>query len=405
MLKKANMVNYLLRFFCLIVFILGIISCSADNSNKLGNRLFVIERASKTIAVVDMEKLKLIKRFKLTANLHHASMKFGSGLQYGYIASRNGVLSRINLETLKEDGYIITAKNSIGSAISQDGKTIAVSNYKPGGITFVNTKTFTIINTIPAVYTNKDGHKAISRITGIVDGPNNTFICALMDHNEIWIMAKVKDKNTYYIKKKIKTSIKKPFDGLITPEGRYYITAHFKSDRVSLVDLWNINNKAKPIFFRKHPIPKNVPVKLLHLESWAVAGNKIFIPSVGEKRVSVLSSSDFSYKGSINLIGYPVYAMVHPNQKELWVTFSGKKNDGKIQIINTVDNKTKKVIDVGKRVYHLIFTPRGHRAYISSNGTNELVVIDCINHSIIKKISLNSPAGIFGVWRAFQIGL
>ena len=62
-------------------------------------------------------------------------------------------------------------------------------------------------------------------------------------------------------------------------------------------------------------------------------------------------------------------------------------------------------IDAGKRIYHMGFTPRGDMAFISSNLTNELIVMDAKSYRILHRVPVESPSGIFGVWRAFQTGL
>ncbi len=380
------------------------VSTQCHTNLNIGDRLFVVERGSKSLAVIDIQKLKIISKIPLSGNLRHASMVFDPALHYGYLATRNGILTRVNLESLKEEGTLRTSKNSIGIAISQDGQTIAVAEYKPGGITLVDAKSFSIINKI-STKTRFNDKLILSRVTGLVDGLENTFICALMDSDEVWELAKAEGSSAYKVRRKFKAITDKPFDALITPEGRYYITGHFKSDRISLIDLWGNDSKAKPIVFKAAYSSKGLPTKMVHMESWAVAGSQIYIPSADEQRISVISSHDFSYKGSISLIGSPVYAMVHPSHKELWVTFSGDEQDGKIQIISTITKKTIKILEAGKRIYHMTFTPRGDRAFVSSNESNELLIIHCADYSVIKRIPLESPSGIFGVWRAFQIGL
>lgn len=367
---------------------------------NVGSYIYVVEREDSTLAVVDINEYKVLKRIPLEANLRHATMVFDPQLKYGYIATRNGKLNRINLYTHEAD-FIETSKNSIGIAISQDGKTLAVSEYEPGGITFVNLEQFKISQVIPA----KISENQYSRITGLVDGPNNSFICALMDSNEIWLLERenpIEPKSKYKIAKKIETADLYPFDGLITQNGRYYINAHFKSNILSFIDLWNLKNKAEKIDFGKYS--QKVPVKMPHMEVWANAGEKIFIAANGEPLLHIINSRTLKYSHSISIIGDGVYTVVEPFQKEVWITFSGEQ-DGKIQIIDTQTEKTKKILDVGKRIYHLVFTPRGDRVFVSSNGTNELIIIRTYDYQVIKRIPLKSPSGIFGVWRAFQIGL
>ncbi|GIX43509.1 MAG: protein NirF [Leptospiraceae bacterium] len=387
--------------FLLFLFITSLLTLCTPRDIRVGSFIYVVERENSTLAVIDIENYQVVKRIPLEANLRHATIVFEPSLKYGYIATRNGKLNRINLETKEYDGYIETSKNSIGLAISQDGQTIAVSEYEPGGITIVSVKDFKIKQVIPA----KIGNNKYSKVTGLVDGPENSFICALMDSNEIWILKRenpVDPESPYKITHKIKTADLYPFDGLITPDGRYYVNAHFKSNILSFIDLWNLKDRAEKIDFGKYS--KKTPVKMPHMEAWANADEKIFIAANGEPLLHVINAKTLKYSHSIPIIGDGVYTVVHPFQKEIWITFSGE-SDGKIQIIDTRTEKTIKILDVGKKIYHLAFTPKGDRAFVSSNATNELIVIRTYDYKIIKRIPLNSPSGIFGVWRAYQIGL
>ncbi|GIX43275.1 MAG: protein NirF [Leptospiraceae bacterium] len=387
--------------FLLFLFITSLITLCTLRDIRVGSFIYVVERENSTLAVIDIENYQVVKRIPLEANLRHATIVFEPSLKYGYIATRNGKLNRINLETKEYDGYIETSKNSIGLAISQDGQTIAVSEYEPGGITIVSVKDFKIKQVIPA----KIDNNKYSKITGLVDGPENSFICALMDSNEIWILKRedpVDPESPYKITNKIKTADLYPFDGLITPDGRYYVNAHYKSNILSFIDLWNLKDRAEKIDFGKYS--KKTPVKMPHMEAWANAGEKIFISANGEPLLHVINAKTLKYSHSIPIIGDGVYTVVHPFQKEIWITFSGE-SDGKIQIIDTRTEKTIKILDVGKKIYHLAFTPKGDKAFVSSNATNELIVIRTYDYKIIKRIPLNSPSGIFGVWRAYQIGL
>ncbi|MCC6220594.1 MAG: hypothetical protein IT291_05050 [Deltaproteobacteria bacterium] len=379
------------------------IALADSNFSGIGKLVFVIKRESEKVAVVDLETLAVIKQIPLSGNLRHASMVFDPALTYAYVATRNGRLARIHLPTLENHGSLKTSNNSIGLAISQDGKTVAVADYQPGGITLVDTKTFKVIKRIPAEVEVKH-QKILSRVTGLVDGPNNTFICGLMDANEIWLLAQNK-KGIYEIKKRYAAATMNPFDGFVTPEGRYYVAGHFNSDKISLIDFWEESEKAKSIVVDPHKSPNLPPVKMPHMEAWAVADNQIFVPRAGTNKISILTGDDFHFAGEINLLGDPVYAVVHPNHRQLWVTFSGDEVDGKIQVIDTKTKQTISVIDAGKRIYHLVFTPRGDQALVSSNETNELLAIDANTLKIIKRTRIKSPSGIFGVWRAFQIGL
>ena len=55
--------------------------------------------------------------------------------------------------------------------------------------------------------------------------------------------------------------------------------------------------------------------------------------------------------------------------------------------------------------YHMDFTPRGAFVLVSANKANKLALVDATTHEIVDEHTLESPSGLFGVWRAYRIGL
>lgn len=392
----------------LLVWIAGMVRCGpSSGSFNPGSVVYIVERSAARLALYDIHRQVLIKKIKLKANLRHATMVFDPALRYGYVATRDGRLNRVNIQTGEMAGFVRTSKNSIGLAISQDGSVVAVSEYEPGSVTLVRTDSFEVFQRIPARISG-GGTKKISRVTGLVDIARNGFVCALMDGSEIWKLVPrdaARPTGGYKVEKKYSTSTPAPFDALVTPEGRFYITGHFKNNRASLVDLWDESQtKARDIRLFPGKAAGNLPVKMPHMEAWASSGDKIYFPAPGVKKLFVLDRKTFKIVSSMKLIGDPVYSIVHPNGREIWVTFSGDA-DGKIQIIGLPGEKTRKIIDAGKKIYHLVFTPRGDRALVSANSSNEFIVYDAPAFRELDRVRLDSPSGIFGVWRAFKTGL
>ncbi|MBI3394801.1 MAG: hypothetical protein HY042_03095, partial [Spirochaetia bacterium] len=340
-----------MKQFLLLSFSLAAVLSACTPTATVGTRVFVVERAGGKLAVIDYAKMELITKIQTSAgDMRHASMVFDPALRYGYVALRNGVLSRIDLARLKEAGSLQTSKNSIGIAISRDARTVAVAEYDPGGVTIVDLESFKIAKSIPAK-TTFEGKEIVSRVTGMSDGASDTFLCGLMDGNEIWILAPGKEGGpaSYELKHRVSTPVPHPFDAIITPDGRYYITAHINSARSSLVDVRSDHPSVRVLDYRGSA-PGVVPPKMPHMASWAVAGDKIFMPVVGEHRIAVLSQKDFSRISSIDLLGFPVYSVVSPDGTELWVTFTGDDHDGDIQILDTESGRTKKIIKAGKKI-------------------------------------------------------
>jgi protein NirF len=371
----------------------------------IGSRVFVVERATGSLAVYDyVERRLLPQRITGLGNLRHATMIFSPDLRYGYLATRGGQVSRIDLRKVERAGVVFTSENSIDNAIGQDGRVIATAEYVPGGVTLVDAETLEVIARHAATY-EVDGRRVPSRVTGIVDAPGNRFVCVLIEGAEIWVIDA--SKPDFPIEHRIPTELRNPYDAMITPDGRYYVVGHLNSDRVSVLDLTQPEAGLRQVSLRdpSKRYERDMPVKLPHLASWAVAGGSIFVPLVGESRLAVLDRDTWEFVQSIPLRGHPVYAVRSPTEREVWVSFSGEEDDSFVQVIDTESLTVTDTIEVGKRIYHMDFTPRASHVLISANGDDKLFLVDTATHRIEDAVEIDSPSGIFGVWRAFRIGL
>jgi protein NirF len=378
----------------------------AGATRGVGSHVFVVERDSGRLAVYDLVQRRLLpKRIAGLGDLRHATMIFSPDLRYGYLATRGGQLSRIDLETLERAGEVLTSESSIDNAISQDGRFIATAEYLPGGVTILDARTLELKTRLKAT-ANQGGQTLNSRVTGIVDAPGNRFVCVLMEGKEIWVIDA--SKLDFPIEHRVRLRNEAmPYDAMITPDGRYYVVGHFESDRVSLLDLTHPEKGVREVSLRdpKRSYTREAPAKLPHLASWAVAGQWIFVPLVGEMRLAVLDRKTFEFSQSIALRGHPVYAVRSPTEREIWVSFSGEKDDAFVQVIDVDSLAVTHTIELAPRIYHMDFTPRGSHVLVSANGANKLLLVNASTHEVEDTEELTSPSGIFGVWRAFRIGL
>jgi protein NirF len=371
----------------------------------IGSRVFIVERASESLAVYDVVARKLLpNRITELGNLRHATMIFSPDLRYGYLATRNGQVSRIDLAKLERTGVVFTSENSIDNAISQDGRIIATAEYVPGGLTLLDAESMKILKKHPASF-EIDGERVASRVTGVVDAPGNRFACVLIEAAEIWLIDA--SKSDFPIEHRIKTQQSNPYDAMITPDGRYYVVGHMKSDRVSVLDLTQPEAGIREVSLRdpKREYDKATPVKLPHLASWAVAGKWIFVPLVGENRLAVLDRTSWDFVRSIPLRGHPVYAVRSPTEREVWVSFSGEVDDAYVQVIDVEQLAVVDTLRLGRRIYHMDFTPRGSHVLVSANAENKLFLVNASTREIEDAVDVASPSGIFGAWRPFRIGL
>ncbi len=359
----------------------------------------IVEREQGTVLIINTTKKTILKRIEALGDLSHASVVFSRDQRYAYIFGRDGGLSKIDLLRDKIDKRIIQAGNSIGGAISQDGRLIAVSNYTPGGVRIFSSDTLQLIVDIPAVYA---GNK-LSKVVGLVDAPGQRFVFSLFDAGEIWVVD-VKNPNKPIIQK-FKNIGKQPYDALLSPSGRYYIAGLFGERGLALLDLWQPELAVKRILSDYGKQDEKLPVyKMPHLEGWADAGNLMFVPAVGQHEVLVIDKHNWQLIKRIPVLGQPVFVMARPDGRQVWVNFAFPDNQH-LQIIDVKDLTLIKSLIPGKAVLHMEFTPRAEEVWVSVRDDDKVIIYD--TDSFIEKAHLGAqkPSGIFFSSRAHKLGL
>lgn len=364
-----------------------------------GDLGLVIEREHGSALIINTSQHRQLARIKELGDLSHASVVFSRDQRFAYIFGRDGGLTKIDLLQDKVAKRIIQAGNSIGGAISQDGRYIAVSNYTPGGVKIFSAQSLELVADIPATF----GDNQTSKVVGLVDAPDQHFVFSLFDGNEIWLL-NFKNPDTPRITK-FKNTGKQPYDALISPDGRYYIAGLFGERGLALLDLWQPESGVKRILPDYGKNDEKLPVyKMPHLEGWAIAGDYLFAPAVGKHEVLVINRHDWSLVKSIPVLGQPVFVMARPDSRQIWVNFAFPDN-ANLQIIDTQSLSLSKSLTPGKAVLHMEFTPRGEQAWVSVRDDNQLVIYDTASLKELSRLPAQKPSGIFFSSRAHKIGL
>ncbi len=374
-------------------------ACSSMHLRGTGDLGVVIERASGSIQIVETTNKTALSRVVGLGDLSHASVVYSRDERYAYVFGRDGGLTKINILSSKITKRIIQSGNSIGGAISQDGKQVAVSNYKPGGVKIFDSNTLELIADIPATYGSENKQ---SKVVGLVDAPGQRFVFSLYDADEIWLadLASGKPVITKY-----KNIGRQPYDGLITPDGRYYIAGLFGEDGLVVLDLWYPEKGVKRILDNYGRGSKKMPVyKMPHLEGWAMTENYAFLPAVGRNTVLVVNRRNWKQVTSIAVHGQPVFVMARPDGRQVWVNFAYPRNDT-VQVIDTDKLKVIKTLKPGKAILHMEFTPRGEQVWVSARDAGKVTIYDTENFNSVATLPMNKPSGIFFTHRAHRIGL
>ena len=370
-------------------------ACATDSLRGTGDLGIVIERATGSVLVVDNTNDKAIKRVEGLGDLSHASAVYSRDARYAYVFGRDGGLSKVDILKQELVNRVIQGGNSIGGAISQDGKLVAVSNYEPGGVKVFDAETLELVADIPA----NNGSKTV----GLADAPGNVFMVSLWDDGEIWKLDFSEGLDPKITK--FKDVGDNPYDALISPDGRYYVAGLFGEDGLAKLDLWNEDKGVERILDKYGKGEKKLPVyKMPHLEGWAVAGDLMFLPAIGRHELLILNKQTWKEVGRIPVHGQPVFAMAQPGGKRIWVNFSVPNNDT-IQVIDVQKLEIIKTMKPGKGVLHMEFNPRGEKVWMSVRDENRVEIYRTDNFEKVGELNSTKPSGIFFTDRAHKIGL
>ena len=386
--------HYLIIFIALLT-----ASCSTQALRGTGDLGVIIERAMGRVQIVEHSHNTSLAKVEGLGDLSHASLVFSRDARYVYIFGRDGGLTKIDLLAQKIVKRVMQAGNSIGGAISQDGRLIAVANYTPGGVKIFDAETLEQVADIPASY----GDNQQSKTVGLIDVPNQKFVVTLYDAGEIWIIDMQNTGNPVITKFKNIGAL--PYDALLTPDGHYYIAGLFGEDGMALLDLWRPENGVKRILNHYGRGREPLPVfKMPHLEGWTTAGDKIFMPAVGQHEVLIADKNTWQQVGSIPVHGQPIFVIARPDNRHLWVNFAHPDNDT-VQVIDVETQQVIKTITPGKAVLHMEFTPRGDQIWVSVRDEDRVDIYNTRTFEKIGSLPVDKPSGIFFSNRAHQIGL
>jgi protein NirF len=388
-----------MRTLLLVLACLLSLPLAAAEPRGSGDLGVVVERATGQVLVVEHSHDTRLAEVDGLGDLSHASVVFSRDARHAYVFGRDGGLTKVDLLAARIDRRILQSGNSIGGAISQDGRLVAVSNYEPGGVRVFDADTLEPVADIPAEYA--PGKR--SKVVGLVDAPGNRFVFSLYDANQIWI-ADMSDPRRPAITR-FEAVGRAPYDALITPDGRYYIAGLFGDDSLALLDLWHPERGVRHILEGYAEHDEKLPVyKMPHLEGWALAGRMAFVPAVGQHRVLVVDTDTWQPQASIAVHGQPVFVMARPDGRQVWVNFAHPDNDT-VQVIDVESHAIIRTLKPGKAVLHMEFTPRGEKVWLSVRDEDRVDVYDTATLARTASLPARKPSGIFFTDRAHRIGL
>lgn len=371
----------------------------AEETRGTGDLGIVVERAAGAVTIVETTGISAVGHVEGLGDLSHASAVFGRDGRHAYVFGRDGGLSKVDLLGRRLEKRIVQAGNAIGGAISADGRLVAVSNYEPGGVRVFDAATLEPVAEIPATYAD-DGRR--SKVVGLVDYPGG-FAFSLYDAGEVWT-ARLDQAGGEPQVRRYPAVGKLPYDGNVTPDGRFYLAGLFGEDGVALLDLWRPEEGVRRVLGGYGKGQESLPVyKMPHYEGWGAAGAYLFLPAVGRHELLVVDRRTWEEWARVPVHGQPVFAVARPDGREVWVNFAHPDNDV-VQVVDVPSLAVVADLRPGRAVLHVEFTPRGEQAWVSARDDDKVVVYDTGSRAVLREIKADKPSGIFLTARANRIG-
>lgn len=372
-------------------------ACATPQLRGTGDLGLIIERASGHVTLVNTTARQPYARIEGLGDLSHASTVYARDGRYAFVFGRDGGLTKIDLLEAKIVKRVIQSGNAIGGSISQDGRIVVAQNYTPGGIKAFDAETLELLAEVPAEY----APGKFSKVVGLADVPGNKFAYALFDGGEIWV---TDFSNPRQPKTLRYPAGLQPYDGLVTPDGRYFLAGLFGEDGVAMLDLWQPEKGARKILENYGRGEQKLPVfKMPHLRGWSVAQGKAYLPAIGRHEVLVVDVATWKEVGRIPVRGQPVFVMARPDGRQVWVNFAFPDN-GKLDVIDTLAGKVVRQMEPGKGILHMEFAPRGENVWLSARDDHKVLIYDTESFVKVGDIAADNPSGIFFTSRAARIG-
>ena len=386
-----------MRLFLSFLVALLLTACTTPQLRGTGDLGLIIERASGHVTLINTSSRQPYARIEGLGDLSHASAVYSRDGRYAFIFGRDGGLTKIDLLEAKIVKRVIQSGNAIGGSISQDGRIVVAQNYSPGGIKAFDAETLELLSEVPAEYAPGQ----FSKVVGLADTGGNKFAYALFEGGEIWVSD---FSNPKAPKTQRFPAGSQPYDGLVTPDGRYFLAGLFGEDGVAMLDLWQPEKGARKILENYGRGQEKLPVfKMPHLRGWSVAQGKAYLPAIGRHEVLVVDVATWKEVGRIPVRGQPVFVMARPDGRQIWVNFAFPDN-AKVDVIDTLVGAVVHRMEPGKGILHMEFAPRGENVWLSARDDNKVVIYNTDSFAKLGEIPADSPSGIFFTSRAVRIG-
>jgi protein NirF len=179
----------------------------------------------------------------------------------------------------------------------------------------------------------------------------------------------------------------------------------FAEEGLAHVDLWNEPLQIERVLDGYGKSEEKLPVyKMPHLEGWGEAGSVLVLPAVGHHEILAVTTADFTEQWRAQVYGQPVFCVVQPGGRYVWVNFAPPHNDT-VQVIDVLKREIVAELKPGPAVLHMEFTLKGREVWMSVRDADRIDIYDAATRNKLAELPAHKPSGIFFTARANRIGV
>lgn len=350
--------------------------------------IIVVEKDAEKLLFIDGTTHENVGRIHDIGFQPHTSV-FSPDAKFMYIISRDGWLTKISLDDLSIIKTISVGENSRGTALTEDGKYVAVGNYEPGNVVVLDAASMEVLKTIPLTG-EKDGETVESRAGALVEN-GQKIIVALKDLTSVWVIDTDKDFEVTNKFWGIGGEVPALHDGYLTPEGKHFIVSSQGSKTAWVLDTETME-----------PIAEVETGDTPHTGPGATWGKTTYVPALGEGLITAINTETWEVEASIETGGPGLFIRSYPRDPSypyIWADTAFGDNNDEIYVIDARVNEIVKTIRPvpGESSWHPEFTLDGNFVYIVSQTANEVEVYDAHTFEIVKRIEADTPSAVSNV--------
>jgi YVTN family beta-propeller protein len=350
--------------------------------------MVVVERDRQSLLLIDSKRHVPVGRIEQVGYQPHTNV-FSPDGTYNYLISRDGWVTKTNLQTLETEAYVRVGKNSRGTALTDDGTYLVIGNYEPGSIVVLRADTLEIVTEIP-LETVRDGAVITSRAGALVESGTQVIV-ALKDLNSVWVLETANDDIRIVQQFEHVGGVDSVLhDGYLTPDGAYFIVAAQDANVVWVLDTETMTEVAR--------VPTG---KQPHTGPGATWEHVTFVPSLGEGMITAIDTNTWQPLKYIPT-GGPGLFVRHsplPEYPYIWADVAFGEQEDEIAII---DARSLEVVETlvpmeGKRSIHPEFTHDGKYVYVLVWLGDKIFVYDADTFAVVTTIDATTPSLISNV--------